>query len=54
MHFTFFGVITKLQKAVISIIMSVCPTAWNNSAPTGPIFMKFDILGFFKNLLQNF
>jgi len=23
--------------------MSVCPSEWNNSAPTGRIFMKFDI-----------
>jgi hypothetical protein len=31
----------------ISFVMSVCPSvhpsAWNNSAPTGQIFMKFDI-----------
>jgi hypothetical protein len=47
-------VFAKLQKAVISIIMSICLTAWNNSAPTGPIFMKFDILVFFENLLQKY
>jgi len=30
--------------------LSVCPSAWNNSAPTGRIFMKFDIWEFFENL----
>jgi len=33
------------QKATIGFVMSVCPflhpSAWNNSAPTGRIFMKF-------------
>jgi hypothetical protein len=28
----------------------VCPSAWNNSAPIGRIFMKFGIWIFFKNL----
>jgi hypothetical protein len=27
-----------------------CPSAWNKSAPTGRIFMEFDIRGFFENL----
>jgi hypothetical protein len=35
----------KLPKASISFIMSVClsirPSAWNNSAPTGLFFVKF-------------
>jgi len=30
--------------------MYVRPSAWNNSAPTGRIFMKFDIWVFFENL----
>jgi hypothetical protein len=30
--------------------MSVCPFTWNNFAPTGRIFMKLYIRGFFKNL----
>jgi hypothetical protein len=30
--------------------MSVCPSAFNNSTPTGRIFIKFDIWGFFENL----
>jgi hypothetical protein len=35
----------KFRKATISCVMpmSVCPTTWNNSAPTGRIFVNFDI-----------
>jgi hypothetical protein len=32
----------------------VCPSAWNSSAPTGQIFVKFDIWVFFKNLFSKF
>jgi hypothetical protein len=46
----FLGAFAKLRKAIISFVMSVCPSAWNNSAPTGWIFMKFDIWAFFENL----
>ena len=38
----------------INIITSVCPSAWNNSAPTGRIFMKFDIWRFFENMTRKF
>ena len=41
------GVVTKLRKSTLSFVISVCLTvhlsAWNNSTPTGQIFMKFDI-----------
>ena len=47
--YAFFGKFTKLRKATISFVMSVRPSAWNNSAPTGRIFMKFDIWLFFEN-----
>jgi len=43
-----------MRKVTISFVMSVRPSAWNNSAPTGRIFIKFDIRGFFENLLRNF
>jgi hypothetical protein len=33
----------KLQNATISFVISVCPSAWNSSAPTRRILMKFDI-----------
>jgi hypothetical protein len=47
----FLSAFAKLRKATISVVMSgrlsvytpACPpSAWNNSDPTGPIFMKFD------------
>ena len=39
----FLGAFAKLRKSIISFVMSVRPPAWNNSAPTGRISMKFDI-----------
>ena len=44
------GAFTKLWKATISFVFSVSPSAWNNLAPTGRIFMKFGICVFFENL----
>jgi hypothetical protein len=51
-YIRFLGAFAKLRKAAISFVMSVsvCPSAWNNSAPTGRIFMKFEISRFFENL----
>ena len=43
----------KLLKATISFVMSVCLPEWN-SAPTGRIFMKFDIAVFFEHLSEKF
>ena len=37
------GAFAKLRKATTSFVMSVCPSTWNNSAPTGRIFMQLDI-----------
>ena len=34
--------------------VSVCPSAWNNLPPTGRIFMKFYIWGFFDSLSWKF
>jgi hypothetical protein len=56
------GVLAKLQKATFSfvtsvspsVLPSVCPCAWNNSAPTGRIFMKFYIYVFLKNRSRKF
>jgi len=46
-----------LLIATINFSMSVClaalPPAWNNSAPTGLIIMKFDIWVFFENISNN-
>jgi len=42
-----FGAFAIMQKATVSFVMSVCLSgrlsAWKNSAPTGRIFIKFDI-----------
>ena len=44
------------QNLKKQLFVSSCPSvhlsAWNNSAPTGRIFMKFDIGLFFENLLR--
>ena len=49
----FLDVFTKLRKVTISFIMSVSPSPWNNLAPTGRIFMKFDISDFSKICREN-
>jgi hypothetical protein len=46
--FACIGALGKLRKATISLSClslrpSVCLSGWNNSAPTGRIFVKFDI-----------
>jgi len=41
------GAFKNLRNATISIVMSVLLSAWANSAPSGRIFMKFDISIFF-------
>jgi len=47
----FLGAVPKLRKVIISFIyLSVRLSAWNTSAPTGWIFMKFDIWVFFFNI----
>jgi len=50
----FLGTFEKLTKSTVSFITSVRLSAWNNSAPTGGIFLKFDIWVFFENLSRNF
>ena len=55
------GAFVKLRNATIRFVMSVCPpvrpsappSAWNNSALTGLIFMKFDIWVFSKICREN-
>ena len=42
----FLGAFAKLRKAAISVVMSVRPPAWNNSAPTGMTFIKCCIWAF--------
>jgi hypothetical protein len=49
----FLSAFEKLRKATISFVMSVRLSAWN-SAPTGRIFIKFDIWWFFGNMPRKF
>ena len=42
--------IAKRLLLVPSCLLSVCPSAWNNSASTGGIFMNFNISGYFEIL----
>ena len=55
---SFLGAVAELRKATLSFVMpvssSVRLSAWNNSAPTGRIFMKFDIWIFFESLSRKF
>jgi len=43
-----------LPSSCLSISPPVYLFAWNNSAPTGGIFVKLDIWMFFENLLKKF
>jgi hypothetical protein len=45
---------THAQNCEKRLLTSWCPSARNNSAPTGRIFMKFRIWGFFENLSRKF
>jgi hypothetical protein len=42
------------NRLLVTLCMSVCPSAWNNHAPTGQIFMKLDTGLFFENLPRKF
>ena len=53
----FLGTFAKFLKTAVELrhaCSSVRPSTWNNSAPTGRIFMKFDIWIFFGNLARTF
>jgi hypothetical protein len=53
----FFKCFRKLAKSnyyIRHVCLSVLPSAWNNLASTGRIFIKFDIWRFFKNLSSTF
>jgi len=47
------GAFAKARKVTISFVMSIRPSAWENSAVTGRIFMKFGIWVFFGNCPEN-
>ena len=48
----FLGAFAKLRKATISFVMSVCPSAWNNSNPIGRILIKLDISAFIRKSVE--
>jgi hypothetical protein len=48
----FLGAFAKFRRATVSFVMTVRPSAWNNWAATGRIFMKLVILDFFEILLK--
>jgi hypothetical protein len=48
----FLGALAKPLKATISSVMTVRPSAWNNSVPNGRIFMKIDVI-IFRKSVQN-
>jgi hypothetical protein len=51
---SFLGAFAKLSKATSSFVyLLVCPPAWNISATTERIFMKFDIEDFQKICHEN-
>jgi hypothetical protein len=64
--FSFFlAAFAKLLKEIISSVTSLCQSvrlsvhlscqsAWNNSAPTGRVFIELYIWGFFENLSRKF
>jgi len=50
----FLGAFTKLRKAINSFVVSIRLSVWNNSVPTGRIFVKFGIREIFENLSRKF
>jgi hypothetical protein len=48
------GLYAPLQKVIVSFVMTVCPSAWNNSPPFARIFRKFYIWDLFGKFLQKF
>jgi hypothetical protein len=54
MSHKFLGAFAKLQTATWSFVTSVRLSTWNNTAPIGRIFMKFNTCVFFENMTINF
>ena len=57
-NYMFLAAFAILRRLNISFVLCVCspirPSAWNSSAPTRQIVIKFDIWVFFENLLGKF
>jgi hypothetical protein len=46
----YLGALTEFRKETINFFKSVRPSAWNISAPTGQLFIKFYTWLYFENL----
>jgi hypothetical protein len=46
------GALAILQKPINSFVVSVCPSSWKSSAPTGRIFMKLCIWILFRKCCE--
>jgi hypothetical protein len=46
------GAFAKFREATASFAMSVRPSAWNSSPPTGRVFTKFDFSIFFRKYVE--
>jgi len=42
----------KFHRVCLAVHLSVCLSVWNNSAPTGHIFIKLECIKFNENLLK--
>jgi len=51
---TLLGAFAKLRIATVGFVMSVCPSAWNNLAPTGGMFIKSELWAIFEQVSRNF
>ena len=51
--YIFLGAFAKLRRIAIGFVMSVRPSAWNNSAPSARIFMKFYTGITFRKSVEN-
>jgi hypothetical protein len=49
---TVLGAFTKIRKNECWF-RHVCPSSWDNSSPTGRIFMKFDVCEFFGSCRES-
>ena len=50
----FSGALRKIMKSVISFVMSVRQSAWNNSASAEHVFIQFDVWKFHDNMSRKF
>jgi hypothetical protein len=46
------GVFATLRKAIISFVISVCPSVWNSSAPTRLILKKLSTSAFIRKNVE--